>query len=87
MGILVENTSGLLGLTEWRARVEAILNSLVSYQWEMMVTSPHSHAGVGVKRKRVYYYAWRTLQHTCSSSCTCPQPAFWGGAEACPSII
>ena len=34
----------------------------MSYQWEMMVTSPHSHAGVGVKRKRVYYYAWRALQ-------------------------
>ena len=62
MGILVENTSGLLGLPEWRARVEGVLNSLVSYQWEMMVTSPHSHAGVGVKRKRVYYYAWRALQ-------------------------
>ena len=62
MGIIVENTSGLLGLPEWRARVEAVLNSLVSYQWEMMVTSPHSHAGVGVKRKRVYYYAWRALQ-------------------------
>jgi len=57
--IVYENTQGLWRRAEMRARVEMILSACSEYEWEAMLVSPHMHAGVPVRRVRVFYVAMR----------------------------
>lgn len=57
--ILYETTAGLWRTPDVRARLEAILQQMAGYEWEVAKVSPHRHCGVGVRRERVFYMAVR----------------------------
>ena len=57
--IIFENTAGLWRRASLRHRVERILRLIGGYQWEAIKVSPHTHAGVPVRRLRVFYVGIR----------------------------
>ena len=57
--VIYENTHGLWRHASMRRRVEAALRGCQGYEWEAIVVSPHLHAGVPVRRVRVFYVGVR----------------------------
>jgi site-specific DNA-cytosine methylase len=53
--IIYENTAGLWRKASLRRRVEMVLRKCRGYRWEAIKVSPHIHAGVPVRRMRVFY--------------------------------
>ena len=69
--IIYENTAGLWRKASLRRRVEMVLRKCRGYRWEAIKVSPHIHAGVPVRRMRVFYVGIKGASvHTCTCTCT-----------------
>ena len=53
--IIYENTAGLWRKACLRRRVEMILRKCRAHRWEAIKLSPHTHAGIPVRRMRIFY--------------------------------